>query len=436
MKTVGLITEYNPFHNGHFYHIQEAKRITGADYVVVVMSGNFVQRGAPAIIDKYSRTDMALACGADLILELPVCYATASAEFFAVGAISLLDKLGIIDYLCFGSECGDTKLLESIAEILIDEPREYRELLNQYLKEGITFPAARGKALTAISPQITESILLSPNNILGIEYIKAILRLNSSIKPITIKRKSADYHEVELTSHSENTISSATAIRKSLLEDTIISNQYDDFKQGSSKVDPVINHNISINLNAIKNHIPDSVYEILLKNYHKTFPIQDEDYSLLLKYKLMLENKTSLSKYTDISVDLANRIYDLDFQGYTFLQTAQLIKSKQWTLTRINRGLIHLLLNLYSDNFNTYKEVGYTQYARLLGFKKSSSHLIRNIVNKENIPVITKMADAKEQLSEPGLTMLKEDIFAANLYNMVVFEKYGTILKDEYTHGL
>ena len=372
-----------------------------------------------------------------MVLELPVCYATASAEFFAMGAVSLLDKLGIVDYLCFGSECGDVKLLEAIAKILIEEPREYRELLNQYLKEGITFPSARGKALKTISPFIEESLLLSPNNILGIEYIKAILSLNSSIKPITIIRKTADYHKIELTPHSENTISSATAIRKSLLDNTVINHhQLDELKQGRHNVSSIANHRINLYMNSVKKHIPDSVYEILQNNYRIKFPIQEEDFSLILKYKLMQETKLSLTKYSDITVDMANRIYDLNFQGYTFLQIAQLIKSKQWTLTRINRGLIHLLLNLYSDNFNAYNKIGYTQYARLLGFKKESSHLIRNITKKENIPVITKMADAKELLSKTGLTMLREDIFAANLFNMVVYEKYGTILKDEYTHGV
>ncbi len=410
MKTVGIIAEYNPFHNGHLYHLTEAKRLTEADYVVVVMSGNFVQRGAPALIDKYSRTKMVLACGADIVLELPVSFSTASAEFFALGAVSLLDKLGIIDSLCFGSEYGNTSLLETAAKILIEEPPEYRELLNRLQKNGKTFPAARMEALKAIFPPIGEAILSSPNNILGMEYIKAILRLNSLIKPMTITRITADYHSGDLTAFEENTISSATAIRKTLFKEKSLTN--------------------------LCNHVPKLVLEIMEENYQKTFPIFDEDYSLLLNYKLMLESQASLTKYTDITPDLANRISHINTQGFNFQELASEIKTRQWTLTRINRALIHLLLDLYSENFNAYNKAGYTQYARLLGFKKTASHLIRDIVNKEKIPVITKMADAGKQLCGTGLTMLKEDIFAARLYNQVVYEKYGVSIKDEYTHGV
>lgn len=410
MKTVGLITEYNPFHNGHQYHIEEAKRITGADYVIVVMSGNFVQRGAPALIDKYSRTRMALSCGADIVLELPVCYATASAEFFALGAVSLLDRLGIVDFLCFGSECGDITQLKSAANILSEEPGEYKELLSRLIKSGKTYPAARMEAVKAVSPAITGRLLSSPNNILGTEYIKALLRLCSSIKPVTLTRITADYHSQELTSRMEKTISSATAIRKSLQEE---------------KTPDYLIH-----------QLPEPVFRILEDNYQKTFPIFEEDYSLLLNYKLMQENKTSLIQYTDITPDLANRIYDINTQGLGFSELAQTIKTRQWTLTRINRVLIHILLNLRSDAFHLYRESGFTPYARLLGFKKTSSVLIRNIVKKENLPVITKMADAKKQLSDAGLTMLQEDIFAARLYNQVVYHKYKTVIKDEYTQGV
>ncbi|MGB8455005.1 MAG: nucleotidyltransferase [Anaerocolumna sp.] len=410
MKIVGLITEYNPFHNGHLYHIKEAKKMTGADYVIVVMSGNFVQRGAPALIDKYNRTEMALACGADIVLELPVSFSTASAELFALGAVSLLDKLGIVDYLCFGSECGNTTLLENAASILLKEPKEYKEVLNHLLKKGNTFPAARMEALKAISPLIGDSLLSFPNNILGIEYLKALLRLNSPIKPVTITRLTAEYSSLDLTPCTEKTISSATAIRKALFHEKSLTN--------------------------FENHVPRSVYKLMQENYQKTFPICDGDFSLLLNYKLMQETKATLTKYSDITPDLANRIHDTNTQGLNFKELAGKIKTRQWTLTRINRVLIHLLLNLYSDNFNEYKESGYAQYARLLGFKKTSSHLIREILKNENIPVITKMADAKEQLSSIGLTMLKEDIFAAHLYNQVAYNKYGTVLKDEYTRGV
>lgn len=410
MKTVGLITEYNPFHNGHLYHIREAKRITGADYVIVVMSGNFVQRGAPALIDKYSRTRMALSCGADIVFELPVCYSTASAEFFALGAVSLLDKLGIVDYLCFGSECGNISSLESAAKILLEEPANYREVVSELIKCGKTYPAARMEAFKAVAPDMGDQVLSSPNNILGIEYIKALRRLHSLISPVTITRMTADYHSLELTSMTESTISSATAIRKNLLEEK--------------------------SMDYLIHQIPAPVYEILQENHRKSYPVFDNDYSLLLNYKLALETRESLSNYTDITSDLANRIHDISKQGLNFKELAQAIKSRQWTLTRINRALIHVLLNLDSNHFSTYKEAGFTQYARLLGFRKISSHLLREIKDKEGIPVITKMADAGKLLSDTGITMLNEDIFAARLYSQIVYHKYGTVIKDEFTHGV
>ena len=172
MKIVGLITEYNPFHNGHKYHIEKAKEITGADYVIAVMSGNFVQRGAPAILPKHLRTAMALDGGCDMVIELPVCYATGSAEYFASGAISILDNLGCVDVVCFGSECGNYEILETIARILVNEPLEYKELLQTYLKQGNSFPVARQQALkNYFHDDVLDAVLESPNNILGIEYI-------------------------------------------------------------------------------------------------------------------------------------------------------------------------------------------------------------------------------------------------------------------------
>lgn len=175
MKIVGLITEYNPFHNGHLYHMQKAKEITGADSVIAVMSGNYVQRGAPAIMPKHLRAEMALEAGIPLVLELPVCYASGSAEYFADGAISLFEKLGCIDSICFGSECGDYYLLEKVAHVTADEPEAYKQTLQDALKQGLSFPLARQAALKAYfqDPSL-DDILEQPNNILGIEYIKAL----------------------------------------------------------------------------------------------------------------------------------------------------------------------------------------------------------------------------------------------------------------------
>lgn len=421
MKVVGLITEYNPFHNGHKYHMEEAKRITGADHVVVVMSGNFVQRGTPAIMNKYSRAKMALSCGADVVFELPVCYSTGSAEYFSLGAVSLLNQLGIIDEICFGSECGNVHELTSIARILAEEPLEYKTLLGTFLKKGYTFPLARTYALKALLPDIDEAILSSPNNILGIEYIKALIQLKSSIKPVTIARTLAGYHEEDLNISPQKgtnpaaisstaAISSATAIRKSILEATSFA--------------------------VLESHVPGEVLSLLKEEYRKTFPIYEDDYTLLLQYKLMWETKESLSGYLDISKDIANRIKNTNISLLTYSQLAQEIKTKQLTLTRVNRAFIHILLNITAANMEEYKREGYTQYARILGLKKSSSYLLRNIKDKAQIPIVTKVGDASKTLNQTGLKMLHEDIFAANLYNQIICHKYNTLMKDEYTHGI
>ena len=213
MKIVGLITEYNPFHNGHLYHIKESLRVTGADAAVVVMSGDYVQRGTPAIMPKRIRAEMALMCGAGAVFELPVCYATGSAELFALGAVSLLESLGIVDSICFGSECDDLPSMEQLAELLLEEPEAYQILLKDYLKQGMSFPRARQEAILSYTedPRFAE-ILRNPNNILGIEYLKAIKKIGSRMEPYTIARRGAQYHDEELDSD----YSSATAIRSLL----------------------------------------------------------------------------------------------------------------------------------------------------------------------------------------------------------------------------
>ena len=217
MKTAGIIAEYNPFHTGHEYQINYIKEKLRTDYVVIAMSGDFVQRGTPALFSKYVRAEMALRSGADLVLELPVSISSASAELFARGGVQLLDGLGVTDILCFGSECGDTDALMELAKILAEEPEAFQDALRRNLKNGMTFPKARSMALSAVFPESEkyQQLLSSPNNILGIEYCKAILRENSSISPVSIKREGNDYHENTL---SENHFPSASAIRNAILD--------------------------------------------------------------------------------------------------------------------------------------------------------------------------------------------------------------------------
>ena len=218
MKVAGIIAEYNPFHKGHQYHIEETRKQTGADYVIAVMSGDYVQRGEPAIADKYMRTRMALSGGADLVIEMPVIYATASAEYFATAGIGILDRLGCVDYLSFGSEWADVEDYSSYATLFLEEPEEYRQILQEQLKRGKSFPEARaftaGKLLFDSKPETAVEFLKEPNHILGLEYIKALRRRNSSIQPITVKRKGNHYHEKILAEE----YSSATSIRRELYQ--------------------------------------------------------------------------------------------------------------------------------------------------------------------------------------------------------------------------
>lgn len=185
MKVNGIIAEYNPFHNGHSYHLNTAEEQNNADYTIIAMSGNFMQRGEPALIDKYKRAEMALRNGADLVLELPAYYSASSAEYFAIGAVTLLDKLGVVDYLCFGSECGEINILTRIAEIIATEPEKYTNTLRHYMREGLSFPTARTTALLEYDPSLSNyhDVLSSPNNILGMEYIKALILRKSSMQP-------------------------------------------------------------------------------------------------------------------------------------------------------------------------------------------------------------------------------------------------------------
>lgn len=407
MKTVGLITEYNPFHNGHAYHIEKAKMLTGADRVIVVMSGDFVQRGAPAVMPKHLRAESALLSGASLIIELPVCFATGSAEYFAQGTISLLNQLGCIDSICFGSECGDLHLLKEIAQLLADEPIEYQAALKQALKEGASFPAARQEALNIYSDKYSE-ILASPNNILGIEYLKALAKIHSKIEPFTIKRIGAGYHDMDI----DGQFSSATAIRSDIY-------QLADVNSSSE----------SIPLTHIQTQVPSSCHELMKKNYQIRYPIKSDDFSLLLKAKLLSETAGSLSHYLDISPELANRILRLRNDYLSFEQFCDLLKTKELTRSRISRSFIHVLLGITNDWLTAMKAPA--SYARILGFRRDHADLLGILKRTSDIPLIT--SPARAVLADTAYQMLELDIYASDLYESVITDLYGTPFHNELT---
>lgn len=409
MNVVGVITEYNPFHNGHKYQLDKIKELTHADYCVVVMSGDFVQRGSPALIDKYSRTKMALLNGADLVLELPVYYATGSAEYFAAGAIALLDRLGIVNSICFGSECGDISVLSSFAKVLAEESTEFAEALRHNLCDGLSYPVARNNALTFVHKELAEhmDVLSSPNNILGIEYIKALYRRNSNIVPFTNKRLGSGYHDTILSQSN----SSATAIRHSL-------EQMD-------------------NLLLIANHVPSNVFQILEEHFHVNYPIYQQDFSLPLNYKLLQHYNNGYMEFADITADLSDKIKKNLEQFTSCQEFCELLKSKDMTYTRISRCLLHILLDIRKTSLQNFIADDYVYYARILGLKQSSTDILNAIKTNTSIPLISKLADAENILMntkypEHALEMLYSDIFAAHVYDSVATNKFHTYLPNEY----
>ena len=429
MRITSIISEYNPFHEGHKYHMENAKKITNSDYTIVIMSGNFTQRGTPAIINKYARTKQALFNGADLVLELPVCFATASAEGFAFGAVSILEKLGVVDFLVFGSECGDINSLKNMADFLANETPEYKKCLQIYLKQGLSFPKARTNALHEVLPNTDKALLSSSNNILGIEYCRALKYFNSSIQPMTITRKDNLYNDSELAETGK--LSSATAIRKTLL-DTY-------FKSASCTQNNFYQHSSpenSATFQTLTSHMPKNSLDILREHWGTSAPVTSNDFSLLLKYKLLLETRESLIQYLDITSDLADRIYN-NLNFYTdFDSFCDLLKTKELTYTRIARSLIHVLLDIKKDTYEHMKDAGYGQYARILGFRKEASSLLHEIKQHTSIPLISKLSDSAKDLDDIALSMLEKDIQAAHIYENVVANKFGQNFRNEFQRRL
>lgn len=328
MRVNGIIAEYNPFHNGHAYHIDAAKKQNNADYTIIAMSGNFMQRGEPALIDKYKRAEMALLNGADLVLELPAYYSASSAEFFARGGVTLLDKLGVVDSLCFGSECGDVDVLKRIAEILAEEPEKYVNSLRRYIKDGLSYPTARTNALLEYDPTLSNfhDALSSPNNILGMEYIKTLILRKSSIQPVTTQRLGSNYHDLRLGINQ----SSAKAIRQ-----VLYNNQ-----------DP----------SCVREQMPENAYEIMDQILQESHPVLSNDLSSVLLYKLLQEKEEGYEKYLDVSPELSDRIINHLYEFKDFESFCTLLKTKDMTHTRISRCLAS-----YSAEYRDKDHAGLSQ---------------------------------------------------------------------------
>lgn len=424
MNVTGIIAEYNPFHNGHLYQIEQVKK-NGADYIIIIMSGNFLQRGTPAILDKWTRANMALSAGADLVIELPAVFATASAQYFARGGISILDKLGVANTLSFGCETDNISLLKECASYLWKEPDEYKERLQAYIKEGKSFPKAREKALTTLLGKETAAFVSSPNNILGLEYCIALLERGSSIQPMPILRKGNNYHDKDLT---ENILPSATAIRVQLA-DIINATHMNDLSLNNTHV-----HTPFFTKYNLSEYVPESVASILEENINKLLLSKDA-LSLLLKYKL-LSKINDLDTYADVTPDLADKIRKNLNSYENITQFMDLLKSKDLTHTRISRALIHILLDITRDMYTDAKIHDYAPYARVLGFHKRALPLLSEIGKNTSIPLLTKLADARTQLSEQDYSLLEHDIFCSHVYESVIADKTRTAFQNEFTRQI
>ena len=412
MKAVGLVTEYNPFHNGHLYHLNKAMELTGADISVAVMSGDFVQRGEPAVLDKYTRASMALNSGVNLVVELPVNYAVSSAESFAAGALKVLDYIKA-DSIAFGSESGNIERLSKLAHILCDNEDTLYKEISKYTANGISYAAARQKVVEKLTDKDTAAMLTSSNNILAVEYLKAIIKNNYAIKPYTIKRQGDDYNDTDIRSD----YASATALRGNLKADNI--SKYIPVKAGLI---------LSSNTNYIYS---DDITEALFTR------LLDILFASSYDKNVFIEN---VMKYPDVNKEIAGRLYksamdmitrtvphragSKDNEAFSFGSLCEHIKTKEVPLSRIKRALVRITLGLDKKHMEKYSNA---PYIRVLGFDKKGQEYLSYIRKTVEVPLITKTADYKE--------MLLDDIHAANIYNMIVAGKYGVKELGDFVRG-
>ncbi|MGL6105362.1 nucleotidyltransferase [Romboutsia sp.] len=416
MNILGLIVEYNPFHNGHLYHLKESLKVTNATHSVAIMSGNFLQRGEPALFDKYTRAQIAVKNGVDLVIELPTIFACQSAEFFAHGAITALNSLNCVNSVCFGSEEGSVDILYIISKILVNEPDDFKKLLRKYLDDGMLYPTARSLALfdyicdnslLDISKDNLLLVLNSSNNILGLEYIKCLLKLQSNIKPFTICRISASYNSEDISSN----ICSATAIRKSLKDYNNLSNIYDV--------------------------IPNATYSTLETKIKDNFsPMFDDKYFDLINATI-LRDTNNLNNFFEVNEGIENKIYQNVFTSNSLYDLQLSIKSKRYTLTKIKRTLNNILLGITKEDVNKVKNVTSMPYIRVLAFNDKGREILKTIKSNSDINIINKFSNVSFSMDDDIFkTLIDYDIKASNIYNLVYYKDNKHLLKgpmDYYT---
>ncbi|WP_226665857.1 nucleotidyltransferase [Metabacillus litoralis] len=400
MNVLGLIVEYNPFHNGHLYHLKESIKKTNADVVVAVMSGNFLQRGEPAIVSKWKRTEMALLNGVDLVIELPYVFATQKAETFANGAVSILDALRC-NSLCFGSESGDINPFLHTNEFLTENQLEYDELIKKHVKTGVSYPKALTLAFKELAKDKEVLDLSLPNNILGFHYVHAIYKQKSNIKPYTIKRTSADYHD---QTFSSPTIASATSIRKAIFS---VENEY----------------------STISHYVPSETLNILTKyKFDNKFLHNWESYYHFLKYSILTMSSKDLEAIYEVEEGLENRILKIIIKSTSFQDLMEKLKSKRYTWTRLQRVCTHILTKTTKQQMQMINTTETSPYIRLLGMNQKGQKYLNSTKKEISLPIISKVSSFQHPI-------LSIDIQAAYTYNMVFSEPQRSLrLNDEFTH--
>lgn len=389
-KVLGIVAEYNPFHNGHLYHIKQSIEQTNSDYVVCVVTGNFVQRGNTSIVDKWTKAKMAMANGADLVIELPTIYSISSAENFAEGAIKTLDTLGIVDSISFGMEVDNLATLNNIANVLYQEPKEYVTMLNHELSKGTSFPKARESAVMLYLNDIKRyaNVLAGSNNILGVEYLKAMKKLKSTMKPEGIQRKKVLYQDEFIV----DDFASATAIRK-----MIVNRQFND----------------------IMKVMPRSSYILLAQELQKGHFVLDlSKFQTEILYRLRTMSKQEIAELPDVTEGLENIIKNAADSCNNIIDLVNIIKSKRYTQTRIQRILIYCLLRINKRMMEVSKKT--VPYIRVLGFNENGRRLISEAISKN--PKLNIVTSVKKYMDESKNKVLKEmlatDIYATNIYTL------------------
>ncbi|WP_349304855.1 nucleotidyltransferase [Paenibacillus sp. Marseille-Q4541] len=367
-SAVGLIVEYNPMHNGHVYHLEQSKKITGSDSVVAVMSGHFLQRGEPAIVSKWARTEMALQMGVDLVLELPTAYAVQPAEWFAYGAVATLHHTGVVDSLCFGSESGELAPLMELADLLASEPESLATAIQQQLASGASYPAAYAAAAADLAPGSDSAgalaLLKQPNNTLGLHYLIALRRLGSAIRPFTAQRTGAGYHDAM---PGPGSIASATALRRLLLGED--------------------------GLTAAAPYMPAEVLAILQREWQtERAPVYLERYRDALFAQLVTKSPDELARFGEVTEGLEHRILKQlpQLPELSISALLEAIKTKRYTRTKLQRMLTHILLNHEKVKMTPNILQKGPHYIRVLGFTDKGQSLLKEMRKKASLPIVVK----------------------------------------------